>query len=273
MTGLRPYATYLAHRIGASFWFLPGLMLLGAISLSALTLVADRSDIRAWFEALPPLYTIGAEGARLMLSTVAGSMITVASLGFSLTLIVLTLASQQLGPRVIGMYMRDRVIQVVLGLYLATFVYALLILRAVNQEPAGVFIPNLSIVVVLLLSIVCFMLLIYFIHHTALFIQADFMLARIAVSLTDAIAAVFPEHEPGDDAAGSTGEAGAPADDFDADAATVVADRSGYVQLVSRRRYRRRSDRQLSRLRRSRQCGRRRAPTTHCLSGSAPRSC
>lgn len=231
MTGLTPYAAYLGKRVGASFWFLPALILVAGMVLSELMLAADRGTPGDWIGSIGWLYKTGEEGARLMLSTIAGSMITVASLVFSLTLIALTLASQQLGPRFVTYYMQDRIIQVVLGVFLGTFVYALLILRAINADDAGTFVPYLSVFVGLALSIVCFLLLIYFIHHTALFIQADFMLARIAASLSVAIDAVLPKRDEG--LAPADADDTEPPAEFDTDAAPVAATRSGYVQLVS----------------------------------------
>jgi hypothetical protein len=82
------------------------------------------------------LVAVGPEGARLVLSTIAGSMITVASLVFSMTLVALTLASSQLGPRLITRFMRDRINQVVLGTFIATFLYALLVLQTVTEGEA-----------------------------------------------------------------------------------------------------------------------------------------
>lgn len=232
MNGLGPKIVYLRHKVSSSFWFTPSVILLASIALSALTLAVDRGPTGAWIQQAPWIYRIGAEGARLMLSTVAGSMITVTSLVFSLTLVALTLASQQLGPRVIALFMENRVNQLVLGIFLATFVYALLILRTINDESGIIFVPHVSLIVALLLAIACFGLLIFFIHHAALLIQADTMLAVIAGAAGEAIEANFPDRgSKGGEAARRNDD---PPDNFTTDGKAVEATKSGYVQVVSR---------------------------------------
>ena len=57
-------------------------------------------------------------------------MITMATLVVSITMVVLTLAAQQLGPRLIRSFMSDRRTQATLGLFVGTVVYLLLVLRS-----------------------------------------------------------------------------------------------------------------------------------------------
>src|SRR5690606_37545150 len=135
-----------------------------------------------------------AAGARELLATVAGSIITVTSLVFSLTMVVLQMASQQFGSRLVGNFMRDRANQWVLGLFLATFAYCLWVLRTVRAEGESAsvsidsiattaFVPYLSIVIALALTMMSLFVLIYFIHHTAQSIQVEFVLARLSDDL------------------------------------------------------------------------------------------
>lgn len=225
-----PHRAYLWHQIQSSFWFLPAILLVTALCLSVVTLTLDRGVVGALLREGSWVYRIGPEGARLVLSTVAGSMITVTSLVFSMTLVSLTLASQQLGPRVITYFMQDRVNQSVLGVFLATFVYALVVLRTVNDEGGTTFIPYTSIIVAMLLAIVCFALLIYFIHHAALSIQADHILARVGDGLPTIIEKLFPPAEAASCGYDRTALAN---DGFFADARAVEACDSGYIQLVA----------------------------------------
>lgn len=90
----RFHHTWLA--LCASFWFVPGAMVLGAMALAALTLALDSSlatTLPEW------VYAGGADGGRALLSTVAGSMVTVAGVGFSITIVALVLASTQFGAQ------------------------------------------------------------------------------------------------------------------------------------------------------------------------------
>lgn len=229
-TGARPQRAYLWYQIRGSFWFLPAIFLLGALCLSLLTLLFDRGPIGELIRDGSWAYKVGPEGARLVLSTVAGSMITVTSLVFSLTLVTLTLASQQLGPRVITYFMEDRVNQSVLGIFLATFVYALMILRTINDEGGTTFVPYGSIIVAIVLAVACFALLIYFIHHAALSIQADHILARVGDGLPAIIEDLFP---PAEAASCGYERASLAKDSFFSDARPVNAINSGYIQLVA----------------------------------------
>jgi uncharacterized membrane protein len=105
------------YRLQASFWFVPALMTAAAILLSFVTTAIDkgflyREDIQQWW-----IYRGGPDGARTVLSVIAGSMITVAGVVFSITIVVLTLASSQFGPRLIRNFMNVRANQMVLGSY------------------------------------------------------------------------------------------------------------------------------------------------------------
>jgi len=126
----------------------------------------------------------GPDGARALLSTVAGSIITVAGVVFSLTMLVLIQASSQFGPRLLVNFMHDRTNQVVLGAFVATFVYSILVLRVVRIDNAelGVaeFVPHLSTGVALLLTFVSVALLVYFFHHTAEGVPVSHVLAGIS---------------------------------------------------------------------------------------------
>jgi uncharacterized membrane protein len=111
----------------------PALMSASAVALAIATLAIDHAYRVRWPDGFESAFAVGPEGARLVLSSIAGSMITVASLVFSMTLVALTLASSQLGPRLITRFMRDRIDQVVLGTFIAAFLYALLVLQTVTE--------------------------------------------------------------------------------------------------------------------------------------------
>jgi len=122
-------------RLRSSFWFIPSLMACGAIALSFITVALDKTVTERWLQAHTWAYTGGAEGASLVLSTVAASMITIAGVVFSMTLVALSLASSQLGPRLLRNFMRDTANQVVLG----TFVDQLLEARLKLEREFGPF--------------------------------------------------------------------------------------------------------------------------------------
>lgn len=190
---MRARLWYVYYQITSSLWFVPGLLIVAAIVLAFTMLALDAMLPSAWLAPLRWLLRIGPEGARQLLATIAGSMITVASLVFSMTLVVLTLASSQLGPRLIARFTRDTVNQIGLGSFVATFVYALLILETVNDAGGGAFVPHLSVTVALLLALINLFWLIYLIHHVADSIQADSVIAELGAALRHAIDRRFPD--------------------------------------------------------------------------------
>lgn len=184
--------------IRSSYWFVPTIMTLGAIALSTITTLVERGYGGAWAWELGWLSLNTPDGARAVLSTIAGSMITVAGVTFSITIAALAYASSQLGPRLLGNFMRDTSNQVTLGTFVATFVYCLLILRTVygGSGQSEVFVPQLGVMVALILTLASLGVLIFFIHHIPMSIQASEVIASIGKELNHKLQIMFP-HEIG----------------------------------------------------------------------------
>ena len=216
-------------RLTGNFWFIPSLMTAGAVLLAVATITLDHSDYGDWLRRGAWHDRLQIENARLIVSTIAGSMITVTSLVFSLTLIALTLASQQLGPRLLSVFMRDRITQFVLGLFVATFLYSLLVLAALSEVKNHWSTPVFSILTALFLAVVSVGFLISFIHHLANSMQADTMIARMGADLADQVKRMFPARSDGssENAHGSHDRGRSPGK-----AAELCAPLSGYFQTV-----------------------------------------
>lgn len=178
--------------IRSSFWFIPGLMVFSAITLSFFTIAVDRKIQADLYPCLDILFKGGPEGARSVLTTIAGSMITVAGVAFSITIVALTMASQQFGPRLLTNFMKDKGNQFVLGTFIATFIYCLFVLRNVYSAGENVFVPTLSVTFSLILALVNVGVLIYFIHHVSTSIQADHIIAAVYNELLETIQRIFP---------------------------------------------------------------------------------
>ncbi|CAN5709016.1 DUF2254 domain-containing protein [soil metagenome] len=226
-------------RIRSSYWFVPAVMSLLAVALSFLMLsldrrYADRIPSDAWW-----LYGGGDEGARVVLSAIVTSMISVTSVVFSITIVALTLAAGQFGSRVLRNFMRDRGNQITLGTFIATFVYAMMVLRTVRGVEDAEFVPPLSMSMGILLVFSSVGVLIYFIHHVASSIQADSVVRSIALETEDTIERLFPgsigeeerEIERGDGDKGEEGAVSLPAR-FEADAKAVRAARADQLQII-----------------------------------------
>jgi uncharacterized membrane protein len=164
-------------------------------------------------------------------------VLTVVGVVFSITILALTLASQQFGPRMMRNFVRDVGNQVTLGIFVSTFVYSLLCLVSITSAPQthfGPFAPRLSITVAEALLLVDLAVLIYFIHHIAKSIQLPEVIAGIARDLTRAIDAEFPELRT--EVKAPPAEIGKTVSELlqliDDRGGAVPADTSGYLQFV-----------------------------------------
>ena len=181
------------YRLRASFWFLPSLLASCAFILSFITtsidkIVAYRVDAQQWW-----IYGGGADGARTVLSVIAGSMITVAGMVFSITIVVLSLASSQFGPRLIRNFMNVRANQLVMGTFVSTFLYCILVLRTVNASADARFVPGISVTMAIVMAITSLGVLIYFIHSVSESIQAQNIIARVCRDLDETVDRIFPD--------------------------------------------------------------------------------
>lgn len=184
------------NALRTSLWFVPTICVTLAIILSVI--MPEIDEFLEEEDRTPPtwLFAASASGARSILSTVAGSLITIIGVLFSITIVVLQQASTQFTPRVMGNFMRQTGTQLTLGVYLATFLYALLVLRYVRGEDslAGEFIPVVSVTLSMVLATVCLGFLVYFVHHMATSLQASMVIANVLHEFREDINKLYPEH-------------------------------------------------------------------------------
>jgi uncharacterized membrane protein len=225
----------LIYSLRSNFWLIPALLgLLSMIGATAIT-QADLTLHRALSSVLP-IPTMSIDSARLALSTVAGSMITIASLVFSMTLVALTLVSQQLGPRILMQFMDDRQTQLALGIFVATFIFALVVLLRIGEGlPVGENgtreVPAVAIFVTALLAILALAMMVQFIHHIATRIQADVIIHELGVELNETAAQTARIQAGNDDV--RAGEMDEVERRFDSAAARKIAlPSSGYLHQL-----------------------------------------
>lgn len=228
---------WLARRLPdlqAGFWFLATAVALIGPVLMLIVLVIDKAAGPAGvFESL----AISPSAARTILGAIAGSLITIASLTSSLTIVTLQLLSSQYTPRAIRGFLRGRLSQVVFGTFIGIFIYCLLLLVSVHApgEANDPFVPSLGVVVAIALALASLGLLVAFIHHMAQTIQVSTMAARIGKDTLRAIARVHPEaYDPGaeedlDEVAAAPPPSGEEVDRSDR---IIHPSRTGYVLLV-----------------------------------------
>jgi uncharacterized membrane protein len=189
MTQLR--SLWLATR--DSLWFVPTLLVLAGV-VAALVLIElqpmlERDLSQDW----PRLFGAGAEGARAMLAAIATSMITVAGVVFSVTIVALSLTASQYSPRALRNFMGDRPTQVVLGAFVSVFAYCLIVLRTIRGADEGAFVPSMAVLGGVFMAFVGVGLLIYFVHHVAMAIQVASIVQRIASDTAHSIERLFPQ--------------------------------------------------------------------------------
>jgi uncharacterized membrane protein len=157
----------------SSLWFRPIIAALLALVLALGSTILDS------LVALPQIFYLAPDNARLILSAIANSMLTVVALTFSIIMVVLVLASQQFSPRILGNFARDHASQNVLSIFIGTFVYSLLVMGRINDTDNAFFIPVLSVIVAIFLALLSVGALIYFIDHISKTVQANYIIAAI----------------------------------------------------------------------------------------------
>lgn len=179
--------------VRSSLWFVPTLMVAAAIILALLLIEIDGNVKREWLAEYPRIFGAGADGSRGMLSSIAGSMITIAGLSFSLTIVAMAQTSSQYTSRILRNFMRDSRNQFILGFFVGVFAYCLVVLRTIRGGDEGRFIPSFAVFFGLILAIGSIGVLIFFIHHIATLIQASTIIGTAADETIKSVIKLFPE--------------------------------------------------------------------------------
>jgi uncharacterized membrane protein len=218
------------HReaLRTNLWLIPIIEVILAVGLFVLTHFIDLAVYHGSL-SLPTWMRFGsADAARQILTSLAAAVITVVGVVFSITIVTLTLASTQFGPRMLRNFIRDRGTQFTLGTFVATFVYATLVLISIGSGE-NPFVPHLSITLSVALVTLSMAVLIYFIHHIATSIQLPQVIASIALDLSHAIDAESGERGAGIEAGPSVPEL---LTRMDESGGVVAAPASGYLQFI-----------------------------------------
>lgn len=209
----------------ASYWFVPALMMVLASLLWGMTSTTDR--ILSERDSVPVtwLYYDEVDSMRTLVLTIVGTTVGVIGVVYSITMIPLTIAASQFGPRLLRNFLRDRGTHVTLGTFSATIVFCLLVLLQLRDTTAR---PQVSVNISLLLGLCSFLMLVYFINHVAVTIQASYLVAEESGEL---LSAIDRELDPAEQhpAAHPVPEVAImePASAY----RTVVATASGYLQM------------------------------------------
>jgi uncharacterized membrane protein len=180
----------LVRHIRSSLWFVPVVCVLGGVVLSFVTIAIDR---RADFSLIPESLTGGPDAAIAILATVAGSMVSLAALVLTITMVVVQLAMGQFSPRIVQTFLRDKPSQFAIGLFVATFTHAMLAMREVRFEGGGS-VPGLAIVVAYVLIVVSIAALVLYVHHIGQSLRVSALIELVGAGTRKAIDDLYPNH-------------------------------------------------------------------------------
>lgn len=155
----------LRDRIRGSLFFVPALFVLGGVVLGEGMLLVDEHA-----SGIPVRLTATVDSARAVLSVVAGATLAFAGIAFSVSLLLISLASSQFSPRVVHGLFRDPFNKRVMGIVVGTFTYSLVVMRAVRGpvELSGPpVVPSTSVLVAVVLGVVAILAIVAFISHSA----------------------------------------------------------------------------------------------------------
>jgi uncharacterized membrane protein len=218
MTRIRNFLVQLREQL----WLIPAVITLAAI-LTAFAMLTFGADLFDGEDEVWWLYSGDAESARTLLSSLLSGLMTMTSLVVSVTFVILTLAASQLGPRLISMFVGDRQIQTVLGLFIGTIVYIIAILRTVDEELGQDGVPHAAVTLASLLTLACLFALLFYIHKIARSIVADNIVEAVSQILRKDVKDILHD----DDAAELP-----PFDPAGISFRSIALDRHGYVQVV-----------------------------------------
>ena len=214
----------LLETIRSDFWPLPFALALGLLLLAEFSLFIDKNFstvFEEWF------FQSSADGLRAILTTTASGTLTLSGLVFSSTVVALTLASSQLGPRLLHNFIRARCNQITLGVLLGNFIFALVVLRETRTE----FLPHFSVFVAFALTLISLGTFIYFVHYLVRSLQAGNVVASVASSLQSSLEKSFPEKST---SSAEEREAESERKSWEEleDDTSVVSSAAGYLQLI-----------------------------------------
>lgn len=215
---------WIRDALSTRLWPLPALGVLIGATAGLLVPLVDSGDLSGWPRTL--IFEGDASAARSVLSTIAGSLVSAATLTFSLTVVAFQLGSSQASPRLLRQFSQDRAVQVTLAIFLGTFAFALTVLRSVHGEV----VPRISVTLACLLTLVSVVVLVMFLGHVASLLRLETMMRDVHATTDGTIRAVRQ-------AAEAAGEATTPEVPQPAAGQTpriIEADRSGFITDVRR---------------------------------------
>ncbi len=186
--------TKLFIHLKSSLWFIPVLCVLAGAALSSATIAVDRYFD---YEALPHSFIGGPDAAAYILSTVAASMVSLTALVLTITMVVVQLAMGQFSPRIVQRILRDKPSQLAIGLFVATFVHAILALREVTINGDGTgHVPGIAVVTAFVLVLASIAVLVVYVHHIGQALRVSALIELVGDETRTLLNRRYPDEGP-----------------------------------------------------------------------------
>jgi uncharacterized membrane protein len=198
-------------KVLSSLWFIPVLCVLIGAALSFTSIAIDEAT---HYDLVPSSVSGGSDAALQILSTIAASMVSLAALVLTITMVVVQLAMGQFSSRIVQTFLRDKPSQIAVGLFIATFVHAMLTLRAISGSGT---VPGLSIVVAYVLVVISVVVLVLYIHHIGRSLRVSALIELVGSQTRTLLDREYPREPP---------------DGTQVDEQVVNAPRSGVVTFI-----------------------------------------
>jgi len=181
----------LVKNIRQSLWFVPVLCVLLGAALSFGTIALDRYFD---YELIPHGLVGGPDAAMAILSTVAASMVSLAALVLTITMVVVQLAMGQFSPRIVQRILRDKPSQIAIGLFVATFVHAILAIREVtpNGDGEGT-VPGIAVITAFVLVLISIAVLVMYVHHIGQALRVSALIELVGKDTRALIDQFYPD--------------------------------------------------------------------------------
>ncbi|MDQ8202940.1 DUF2254 domain-containing protein [Pelagicoccus sp. SDUM812003] len=218
---MKTYLRNLFETVSQSLWLMPAVSIALAMGTAYGMLYWEDLGLGDW-EDLPLINRSSRETSLAIVGAIVGSLITVAGVTFSITIVSLTLASSQFGPRLLRNFLRSGSSQVTLGALIGSFIYGILIMPAMDENwEAGKAHPSVTLMI--LLACVCVCLIVHYIHHVATSIQADSLVASVYRELERKIDTLQEREEEDEDSRPPN---------WTGPCSAICARRSGYLTAI-----------------------------------------
>ncbi len=190
---------------------------LAGVAISFGTISLDRAYD---YQAIPQALVGRATSANMILSTIAVSMVSLAALVLTITMVVVQLAMGQFSPRIVQRILRDKPSQLAIGLFVATFVHAVLTIREVLDRGDGTGqVPGIAVAMAYLLVLASIAALVIYVHHIGQSLRVSALIELVGDDTRKLLDRLYPD--------------AGPPPPVDPDAPRVVAARdSGVVTMI-----------------------------------------